>query len=44
VFPVVLGEGTRLFPDGTAPVHLALTSAQAAGPAVRLIYSRAGNQ
>jgi dihydrofolate reductase len=44
VFPVVLGEGTRLFPDGTAPVHLALTSAQATGPAVRLIYSRAGNQ
>jgi hypothetical protein len=40
----VLGEGTHLFPDGTAPVNLALVSAQTAGPAVRLIYSRSGNQ
>ena len=40
VFPLVLGAGTRLFPDGTAPVNLALTSAQTAGPAVRLIYTR----
>ena len=32
VFPLVLGAGTRLFPDGTAPVNLALTSAQTAGP------------
>ena len=40
VFPLVLGEGTRLFPDGTAPVNLALVSAQTAGPAVRLIYAR----
>jgi len=44
VFPLVLGEGTRLFPDGTAPVNLALVSAQTAGPAVRLIYTRPGNQ
>jgi dihydrofolate reductase len=44
VFPLVLGEGTRLFPDGTAPVNLALVSAQTAGPAVRLIYTRSGNQ
>ena len=40
VFPLVLGEGTRLFPDRTAPVNLALVSAQTAGPAVRLIYTR----
>jgi dihydrofolate reductase len=40
VFPLVLGEGTRLFPDGTAPVSLALESAGTAGPAVRLIYRR----
>jgi len=44
VFPLVLGAGTRLFPDGTAPVNLALVSAQTAGPAVRLIYTRPGNQ
>jgi dihydrofolate reductase len=44
VFPLVLGEGTRLFPDGTAPVSLALVSAQTAGPAVRLVYTRPGNQ
>ena len=44
VFPLVLGAGTRLFPDGTPPVNLALVSAQTAGPAVRLIYTRPGNQ
>jgi dihydrofolate reductase len=44
VFPLVLGAGTRLFPDGTAPVNLALVSAQTAGPAVRLIYTRPGDQ
>ena len=32
VFPLVLGEGTRLFPGGTAPVNLALVSAETAGP------------
>lgn len=41
VFPLVIGEGTRVFPDGTAPVSLVLESAQTTGPAVRLIYSRA---
>jgi len=40
VFPLVIGEGTRVFPDGTAPVNLALVSAQTTGPAVRLIYTR----
>jgi dihydrofolate reductase len=44
VFPLILGEGTRLFPDGTAPANLALTAARATGPAVRLIYTRPGNQ
>jgi dihydrofolate reductase len=44
VFPLVLGGGTRLFPDGTAPVNLALVSAQTAGPAVRLVYTRPDDQ
>ena len=44
VFPLVLGEGTRMFPDGTAPVNLALASAQTAGPAVPLIYTRPADQ
>ena len=44
VFPVILGEGTRLFRDGTAPVNLALASAQTTGPAVKLIYTRPESQ
>jgi dihydrofolate reductase len=40
VFPLVIGEGTRLFPDGTAPIGLRLVSARAAGPAVLLTYAR----
>jgi dihydrofolate reductase len=44
MFPLILGEGTRLFPDGTAPVNLALASAQTVGPAVKLIYTRSENQ
>ena len=40
MFPLVLGTGTRLFPDGAAPVNLALVSARTTGPAVRLIYAR----
>jgi dihydrofolate reductase len=43
VFPLVLGEGERLFPDGTAPIDLTLISAQTAGPAVRLIYTRSAD-
>ena len=39
VFPIVLGAGTRLFPDGTQ-IDLNLVSFQTAGPAVRLIYTR----
>jgi dihydrofolate reductase len=42
VFPLVLGEGTRLFPEGTAPASLALVSAETAGPTVRLVYTRQG--
>jgi len=44
VFPLILGEGTRLFPDGTAPVNLALVSAQATGPAVKLTYTQPDNR
>jgi dihydrofolate reductase len=44
VFPLILGEGTRLFPDGTASANLALVSAEIIGPAVRLIYTKSGNQ
>jgi hypothetical protein len=44
VFPLILGEGMRLFPDDTAPVNLALKSAQATGPAVKLIYTRPDNR
>jgi len=40
VFPLILGEGARLFPDGSAPVNLDLVSAQTVGPAVRLMYTR----
>ena len=42
-FPLVLGAGEHLFPDGTAPIHLTLISAQTAGPAVRLIYTRSAD-
>jgi dihydrofolate reductase len=40
VFPLVLGEGTRLFPEGTAQENLALVSARTSGPAVLLVYER----
>jgi dihydrofolate reductase len=40
VFPLTLGAGRHLFPDGSAPVDLALVSAETSGPAVRLIYTR----
>jgi dihydrofolate reductase len=33
VFPLVLGEGERMFPDGTAPANLALVSARPSGSA-----------
>ena len=43
VFPLILGAGTRLFPDGTAAADLALVSAGTRGAAVRLVYTRSGN-
>lgn len=39
VFPLVLGEGTRLFPGGTAPIDLRLVSAEVSGAAALLVYS-----
>ena len=44
VFPEVLGEGKRVFPGGTAPAILALASAEATGPTVRLVYTRPSSQ
>jgi dihydrofolate reductase len=40
VFPLVLGEGTRLFPEGSAPGSLDLVSAETDGPLVLLTYRR----
>jgi len=42
VFPLILGAGTRLFPDGTA-ADLALVSAGTGGAAARLVYTRSGH-
>jgi len=42
VFPLILGAGTRLFPDGTA-ADLALVSAGTRGAAARLVYTRSGD-
>jgi dihydrofolate reductase len=41
VFPLVIGQGTRLFPDGARTADLHLVSAETAGAAVLLVYSRA---
>jgi dihydrofolate reductase len=41
VFPLVLGEGTRLFPAGTAPIDLHLVSAETSGAAALMVYSAA---
>ena len=41
VFPLVLGSGERVFPDGAQPADLALMAAETAGPTVRLTYARA---
>ena len=40
VLPLVIGEGSRLFPDGTGPLIMALGLVEAAGQGVRLIYTR----
>ena len=40
VFPLVLGTGERMFPDGSQPADLALVTAETVGSAVRLVYTR----
>jgi dihydrofolate reductase len=40
VFPVVLGEGERLFPAGIAPIDLQVVSAEPSGAATLLTYER----
>jgi len=43
VFPLVVGEGKRLFGDGTVPAALELTSAETSSTGVQLLrYERAG--
>ena len=41
VFPIVLGEGTRLFPGGIAPIDLEVVSAERSGAATLVTYQRA---
>lgn len=40
MLPLVIGEGSRLFPDGIGPLTMTLELLEAAGQGVRLIYSR----
>lgn len=43
VFPLVLGEGKRLFGDGTVPANLELTAAETSSTGVQILqYDRAG--
>ena len=43
VFPLVLGEGKRLFGDGTIPAALELTTAETSSTGVQMLrYARAG--
>lgn len=44
VFPVVLGEGKRLFPTGIAPLDLEVVSAEQSGAATLLTYRRASGR
>jgi dihydrofolate reductase len=44
VFPLILGEGTPLFPAGAGQADLVLVAAQASGPAVLLTYERPGSE
>jgi dihydrofolate reductase len=44
VFPLVLGDGKRLFEDGTIPEHLVLQDAETSGTGVQMLrYERAGD-
>jgi dihydrofolate reductase len=40
VFPIVLGQGRRLFDQPTRPIGLDLVAAESVGQAVRLVYDR----
>ncbi len=40
VFPVVLGQGRRVFGAGTRPTHLTLAACEPTGAAVRLTWDR----
>ncbi len=43
IFPLVLGDGKRLFGDGTIPAALELTSAETSSTGVQLLwFERAG--
>jgi dihydrofolate reductase len=41
IFPIVVGEGRRLFPDGTPPMDLRLVDVERSGEAVLVTYHRA---
>ncbi len=40
VFPIVLGEGRRLFKDGSEPINLRLVRVEQSGEAVLVTYRR----
>jgi dihydrofolate reductase len=44
VYPVVLGQGKRLFKDGSTPTDLALAETRRAGPDVQLVIYRPANR
>jgi dihydrofolate reductase len=44
VHPVVLGQGKRLFKEGSTPVDLALVEIRKAGPDVQLLIYRPANR
>ncbi len=43
IFPIVVGEGRRLFPEGTLPIDLRLVDVERSGEAVLVTYHRAPN-
>ncbi len=44
VYPVVLGQGKKLFQEGSTPVDLALIETRKAGPDVQLLIYRPTNR